>query len=91
MSALEAEPIAEQRSEPLGGVAWAQVAVLCVAQPKGLAEAPQERSLQVRRVDQQTPSWLRDAGQLDDEGLLVDHVLEHVHDDDAVELRLGEG
>ena len=81
----------QQLAEPLGRVAGAQVAVLLVGLAERVAQPPQQRALEVGRVHHQAPARLRHAGELARERGLVGHVLEHVHDDHAVERGVGEG
>jgi hypothetical protein len=87
---LEGEARPEEGREALRGVARAQVAVLLVGLAEGVPQAPERGPLQVRRVHDQPPARLRDAGELGGEGGVVRHVLEHVDHRDAVERRVGE-
>jgi hypothetical protein len=65
--------------------------VLLVRLADRVAQPSQEGWLEVRRVHDEAPSRLRDAGELPREGVLVLNVLHHVHDGHAVESSVGEG
>ena len=65
--------------------------MLLVGLAESVAEAAQQRVLEVRRVHDQAAAGAGDAGQLGGEGGVVADVLEHVDHGHAVELAVGEG
>ena len=91
MLGLQREAGSEQRAQALRGIAGAQVPVFLVRLAEGVAQPPQRAVLEVGRVDDEEPAGPRDAGQLGREAPVVHDVLEHVHHDHAIELRVREG
>lgn len=87
---VQREAPAQQLPEPIGRVAGPQVSVPLVGLADRVAEAAQQRPFEVRRVHDEPAPWPRDSRKLRRELGFVWNVLEHVDDDDAVELGVAE-